>query len=147
MDCRRSTADNPFPFISLIKSVKMWQQSYFYVKSVYPKGDWVNLPAYIAGPPTGKWPNWSYRARSLSASGAAVVSRLRVMVRSEGLTGPDLLTSFVARRVLPLQGHPHILCQMSGNQDPSRLCTKEMPHAEVAHLVNYFSNCKLSEEE
>ena len=40
-----------------------------------------------------------------------------------------------------------MICQMSGHQDPSRLCTKETPHAEVAHLVNYFSNCKLSEEE
>ena len=42
---RRSGADNPFPSIKLIKSVKMWQWSYFYVKSVFPEGDWVNLPA------------------------------------------------------------------------------------------------------
>ena len=40
-----------------------------------------------------------------------------------------------------------MICQMSGHWDPSRLCTKEMPHAEVAHMVNYLSNCKLSEEE
>ena len=64
-------------------------------------------------------------------------------MRSEGLTRPDLLTAFVARRVLPLQGQPHMICQMSGHQYPSRMCTKEMPHSEIAHLVNYISNCKL----
>ena len=72
--------------------------------------------------------------------------RLRVLTQSEGLTGPDLLSAFVARRVLPLQGRPHMICQMSGHRDPSRLCTKEMPHAEVAHMVNYLANCKLTDE-
>ena len=40
---RRSTADNPFPPIALIQSVKLWQRSYFYVKNVAPNGDYVNL--------------------------------------------------------------------------------------------------------
>ena len=69
-----------------------------------------------------------------------------MLTQSEGLTGPDLLSAFVARRVLPLQGRPHMISQMSGRRDPSRLCTKEMPHAEVAHMVNYLANCKLTEE-
>ena len=42
---RRSAADNPFPVITLIQSVKRWQKSYFYVKNVAPQGDYVNLPA------------------------------------------------------------------------------------------------------
>ena len=67
---RRSGADNPFPSISLIKSVKMWQRSYFYVRNVATRGDWVNLPAFEAGPLAGRLPNWSYRARSLTPVGA-----------------------------------------------------------------------------
>ena len=39
---RRSAADNPFPAIMLIQSVKLWQKSYFYVKNVAPQGDYVN---------------------------------------------------------------------------------------------------------
>ena len=116
----------------------MWQQSYFYVKSVHPEGDWVNLLAYAASPPTGACANWSYRPKTLLVDGAAAVAHLMVMVKSEGLTGPDLLTAFVARRVLLLQGRPHMICQMSGHQETSRMCTKEMPHSEVAHLVNYI---------
>ena len=78
---RRLAAENPFPPITLIKSVKMWQRSYFYVKSVFPEGDWVNLPAYTAGPPAGRRPNWLYRAKTPSPSGAAAIARLRVLTR------------------------------------------------------------------
>ena len=39
---RRPTADNPFPIITLIQSVKLWQKSYFYVKNVAP-----HIPLYI----------------------------------------------------------------------------------------------------
>nr|XP_040253555.1 translation initiation factor IF-2-like [Aegilops tauschii subsp. strangulata] len=55
----------------------MWLRSYFHVKSVFAEGDWVNLPAYEAGPPAGRWPNWSYRAKTLSPSRAAAIARLR----------------------------------------------------------------------
>ena len=103
---RRSGADNPFPIIKLIKSVKMWQRSYFYVKNVSAEGDWVNLLACVAGPPVGRQPNWSYQARTLTTAGAGAVVRLRVLTQSEGLTGPDLQAAFVARRVLPLQSRP-----------------------------------------
>ena len=40
----------------MIQSVKRWQKSYFYVKNVAPQGDYVNLPAYVAGPPAGRRP-------------------------------------------------------------------------------------------
>ena len=57
----------------------------------------------------------------------------------------DLLITFVERRVLPLQGHPHLICRMSGHRDPSRLCTREMLTAEVARMVNEISDLKVSE--
>ena len=39
-----------------------------------------------------------------------------------------------------------MICQMSGRRDPSRMCTKDMPHEEVAYMVNYLSNNKLLED-
>ena len=107
---RRASDNNPFSLIPLIQSVKLWQRSYFYMKNIAPQGDFVNLPAYIAGPPAGRQPSWSYQARSLSQAGNAAVSRLRVMIQSEGLSGADLVAAFVERRVLPLQGRPHMIC-------------------------------------
>ena len=76
---RRTGADNHFPSISLLKSVKMRQRSYFYVRNVAMRGYWVNLPAFEAGPPAGRLPNWSYRARSRTPAGAGAITRLRVL--------------------------------------------------------------------
>ena len=56
---RRSVADNPFPVIMLIQSVKLWQKSYFYVRNVTPQmatGSTCRLskPAHrLGGSPTG----------------------------------------------------------------------------------------------
>ena len=111
---RRVAADNPFPVITLIQSVKRWQKSYFYMRNVAPQGDYVNLPDYVAGPPAGRRPQWSYRAVTLTPAGTEAVARVRAMIQSEGLSGPDLLAAFVTRRVLPLQSRPHLICQMSG---------------------------------
>ena len=57
----------------------------------------------------------------------------------------DLLIAFVERRVLPLQGRPHLICLMSAHRDPSRMCTKEMPTAEVARMVTEISDLMVSE--
>ena len=116
------------------------------MKNISTEGDWINLPAFVAGPPAGRQPNWSHRARTLTPAGAGAVARLRVLAQSEGLTGPDLLAGFMARRVLPLQSLPHMICQMSSHRDPSRMCTKEMPHEEVAYMVNYLASCDLNKE-
>ena len=56
---RRPVKRNAFPVIKLSQSVKRWQQSYFYVENVDPAVDFINLPAYEAGPPTGLRPNWA----------------------------------------------------------------------------------------
>ena len=138
-------ADNPFPIITLIQSVKLWQHSYFYVKNVAPNGDYVNLPASgFRGRPAGCEAGFMVLpGRLLTPAGAGAVARLRVLIQSERLTGPDLIAAFVERRVLPLQGRPHLICQMSGRFDPSRLSTRDMPHDEVSYMVNYIANCKL----
>ena len=57
-----------------------------------------------------------------------------------------MLAAFVARRVLPLQGRPHLICQMSGPRDPSRMSTKEMPRKEVVNMVNYIMHCEYEED-
>src|SRR4051812_3622657 len=92
---RRTGENNPFPSIPLIQSVKLWQKSYFYMKNVAPQGNFVNLPAYVAGPPASRPTSWSFRAKTLSQAGNAAVARLRVMAQSEGLVGSDLVVAFV----------------------------------------------------
>ena len=112
---RRPGAGNCFPAISLTQSVKLWQKSYFYVKNINPAIDFVNLPAYEAGPPAEPRTNWTFKPRTLSAASAAAIARLKVMTESEGLKASDLLAACVEHRVLPLQGRPHLISRMSGH--------------------------------
>ena len=99
---RRPAKRNAFPVIKLAQSVKMWQQSYFYIENVDPAANFLNLPAYEVGPHTGARVSWKYKPKPVSGDTAAAIGRLRVLQESEGLVASDLLVAFVERRVLPL---------------------------------------------
>ena len=86
-----------------------------------------------------------YKPKPVSAHTAAAISWLRVLMEVEGLVASDLLIALIERRVLPLQGRPHLICRMSRHRDPSRMCTRDMPTAEVARMVNEITDLKLSE--
>ena len=76
--------------------------------------------------------SWSTRSRPMAATASADTGFGLYFQETEGLMASDLLIAFVECRVLPLQGRPHPIFRMSGHRDPSQLCTKEMPTAEVA---------------
>ena len=113
------------------------------MENVNPAVDFINLPAYVVGLPAEPRASWGYKPKPVSADGAAAIQRLRELTNTDGLKAADLLVAFVARRVLPLQGRPHLISRMSGHRDPCRLSTKEMPAAEVTNLVNEISGLKL----
>nr|XP_045089508.1 uncharacterized protein LOC109746334 [Aegilops tauschii subsp. strangulata] len=69
------------------------------------------------------------------------------MTDLEGLQASNLLTAFVVHRVLPLQGRPHMISQISGHRDPCSLSTREMLAMEVACMVNEIANLKLSKSD
>ena len=91
------------------------------MQNVDPAVDFLILPAYEAGPPAEPRANWGYKPKPVSADGAAAINRLRVLTEAEGLKASDLLVAFLTRRVLPLQGRPHLISRMSGHHDPCRL--------------------------
>lgn len=55
---RRTPSGTRFPPIALHESAKLWQKSYFYVRNVHPTNDYVNLPAFVPGPPAELRNNW-----------------------------------------------------------------------------------------
>nr|XP_020152677.1 uncharacterized abhydrolase domain-containing protein DDB_G0269086-like [Aegilops tauschii subsp. strangulata] len=95
-------AGNRFPPISLLQSAKLWQKSYFYVKNIHPTRDYINLSAYVDGPPAEPRANWQYKPSSLLAACSVALARLQVMTELEGLKGSDLLAAYVPRRTDPL---------------------------------------------
>jgi hypothetical protein len=143
---RSGTSGIYFPKTALPKSVKKWQDTYFYVRNIYPDSDCLNLPAYVAGPSAGERDNWGQRPRPVPAVITNILSRLQELVNVGGLKASDLLAAFIHRRICPLQTRPHRICDMTGRRDPCRLLMKRLPTKEVVRHVNDISNSKLDEE-
>ena len=81
-------------------SAKKWQNSFFYARNL--GADRINLPPFVNSPPREKQ-NWGYYPKHPSQEVLNLCERVSVMKEREGLTGTDLITAFIVRRVLPLQ--------------------------------------------
>ncbi|KAE8778476.1 hypothetical protein D1007_48610 [Hordeum vulgare] len=118
-----------FPQMPLQESIKHWQKGFFYVKSVNPAQDALNMPPFAIAPPTRR--NWDAKTPRPHPEVALICTHLDILEKS-GLLGRDLLATMVVRRILPLQRRPHLVCQMSGRLDPCRLSTKRFTTGTVA---------------
>ncbi|KAE8814403.1 hypothetical protein D1007_08474 [Hordeum vulgare] len=129
-----------FPQMPLQDSIKHWQKGFFYVRSIDPAQDALNMPPFAIAPPTRQ--NWDVKTPKphpevalirahldiLRESGPLIRAHLDIL-RESGLLGRDLLATMLVRRILPLQRRPHLVYQMSGRLDPCRLSTKRFTPA------------------
>ncbi|KAI5005382.1 hypothetical protein ZWY2020_032625 [Hordeum vulgare] len=131
-----------FPQMPLQESIKHWQKGFFYVKSADPAQDALNMPLFDITPPTRR--NWDAKTPKPIPEVALICAHLNILAKS-GLLGRDLLTTMVARRILPLQRRTHLVCQMSDRHDPCRLPTKRFTPGAVARRVNLISIARMDE--
>ena len=133
VDCGAATVQTRrqtgYPDIPLLDSVKLWQRTYFYCKSAPAEGDQVGLPEYSEALPTAKR-NWGLKTLGDQGEVDKMLERMRVLSK-DGLTGLDLITCWLSRRVQPLQGRVHKLCFWSGKSDPTRISTKKLAPARL----------------
>jgi hypothetical protein len=118
-----------FPKIPCLESAKGWNKTFFYIESAPGKGDQIGLPPFILGPPTSMT-NWKSKSKRVGAEVKLVLERLNDLL-AMGLTADHLVTTFLDRRVSPLQKRPHKMCQMSGRFDPCRHSTIALTKHDV----------------
>jgi hypothetical protein len=70
----------------------------------------------------------------------------QVLTDLRGLTGPDLVATFVECRVLPLANCAHKIVLMSGPRYPTRFSTKPLSRDRIREQVNIISKSNLPEE-
>ncbi|KAE8819482.1 hypothetical protein D1007_02713 [Hordeum vulgare] len=131
-----------FPQMPLQESIKHWQKGFFYVKSVDPAQDVLNMPPFDIAPPMRR--NWDAKTPKPHPEVALICAHLDILEKS-GLLGRDLLTTMVVRRILPLQRRPHLVCQMGGRHDPCWLSTKRFTPGAIARRVNLISISRMDE--
>ncbi|KAE8811767.1 hypothetical protein D1007_11297 [Hordeum vulgare] len=81
------------------ESIKQWKKGFFYVKNADPACDSLNMPPLNINPPMKL--NWGAQFPKPIPEVAKIGAHLDILERG-GLLGRDLLTTMVARQILPL---------------------------------------------
>ena len=137
-----------FPKVSGLESCRKWQRSFFYVKNPDPsdnaKGyDFLNLPEFRLDPPNSQ-ANWGWDPSGCDAESQAIHEHL-LSIKDE-LTADDLLRTFVARRISPLQNRVHKICHMSGPRDPTRISPFELDKPAVRRRVRAIAQTSMGDD-
>ena len=138
MDCGSASVYNRdvgWPNLPRHDSAKGWYRTYFYVRNAMAV-DHINLLAAQVG--------WSYDPWRTDNDTLVSVDQIQNLV-SLGLTGHDLLMTWVSRRVIPLQRWPHKMCYLSGRLDPSRTSRTTITRSEAAKQTSTIINGRLDD--
>ena len=71
---------------------------------------------------------------------------LKTKFEHKTVPGEDLITTFISRRVSPLQRRVHKICHMSGHLDPTRTSTFELTKAAIRWRVKAIATVRMSEK-
>jgi hypothetical protein len=113
--------------LSGLESVRTWQKTFFYVRNI-GSDDFINLPAYVPGPPSMR--NWLHNPKDDQES-VRITSFIETNKEETNLCAEDLVHVFLTRRVLPLQRRAHKISQMSGPMDPTRITTHRLSPTDL----------------
>ena len=125
-----------FPRVQGLESCRKWLRSFFSMKNA-TRDDLINLPAYVASPPTVQH-NWGYNPKDRIAEVNSIYQVVE-QLKDEGLTGDDLVATFISHRV-------HKICHMSGPMDPTRTSTHELTKAQIWRRVKANTKTQLTAE-
>ena len=115
---------------------------FFYMKSA--EGcDALNLPEFNIEPPVAE-KNFKYSPAE-SAESELVDGVLAEFLKKK-FSADDMLSTFVFRRVCPLQRRVHKMCHMSGRLDPTRLSRHVLTKEDVMKRVRAIAHSKMTED-
>lgn len=131
-----------FPRIKGLESCKGWLHSWFYIKNRDPTVDCIGLPSYFRIGPPDDCPARDYSPPDTEED-VVDLDRILQELKAEGMTGDDLLRTFVQRRINPLQDRTHKMCAMSEAADPNRMSTFELTKGEVFLRVKAIAQTQM----
>ena len=105
--------------------------------------DALNLPEFNIEPPVAE-KNFKYSPAE--SAEAEVVDGVLAELLKEGFNADDVLSTFVFRRVCPLQRRVHKMCHMTGRLDPTRLSRHMLTKEDVMKRVRAIANSKILED-
>jgi hypothetical protein len=136
----RKTAD--FPRLKGKESCKKWQCSFFYVKNLKKRADYINLPPFDVNGP-GERDSWSALLPRPSPDMVKILRRITALQTEGNLKLSDLLLAFLDAHVSLLQRRSHKMCFLGSARDPTHHSSRALTVVEVAQKVNRITEVKL----
>ena len=96
--------------------------------------DLINLLDYRAGPPIEKH-NWEYYPTDPRGELQGYYDYILELSKEKKLKPDDLVTTYIARRLSPLQRRTHKICHYSSRLDPNRITTIELAKPDIRKKV------------
>ena len=127
------------PRIQGLDTLKKWQKTFFYVKSAEGY-DALNLPEFEIEPPVAEK---NFKFSPAESAESELVDGVLAKLLEDGFSADDMLSTFVFRRVCPLQRRVHKMCHMKGRLDPTRLSRHVLTKEDVMKRVRAIANSKI----
>jgi len=124
-----------------LQSAHKWQCTYFYVSNKGPE-DFINLPAYVAGPPANR-SEWASNHTDMLVIDVVITSYIERLVAEGKPTADDLMCAWIRSRINPLQMRSHKMCHISGPKDPTRFTTCVLNAEMISQQVRSITDSKL----
>ncbi|KAM0931747.1 hypothetical protein ACQ4PT_000057 [Festuca glaucescens] len=131
---------SPFYKFTGLESCRAWQETFFYVRNA-GTSDFINLPAYLPGAPART--NWRFNPKEGHVETNRIVRYMEKLNDTTDICADDIVRAFISRRVLPLQRRIHMICQMTGRKDPTRITTFPLRKSDVVLKAKQICKTKM----
>jgi hypothetical protein len=111
--------------ISPVDTVRKWQECWFYCADERTPSAQEGLPAYTEEPPLWKRCWGAKPSRREMPDVERLLERVKEL-QAQGLTGVDLIVTWLDRRIQPLQAREHPMWEYSGVSDSTRGNAEEL---------------------
>jgi len=116
---------NSYFDLEKIYFVSGWRKSWFYLKDRHVAGQQFGLAPFNPEVRVLKQPSWSHSLTAMESSALAPFLE-RIAVLKDNLTGGQLISVFMGRRIQPLQHRAHPMWQYEGPEDSTRCSIEEL---------------------
>ena len=131
---------NSYFDLEKIDSVSGWRKSWFYLKDRCIAGQQFGLAPFNPDARVVKQSSWSH-SLTVTESSALAPFLERIAVLKDNLTGGQLISVFMGRRVQPLQHRARPMWQYEGLGDSTRCSPQELDFDGLLSRIQHVTKC------
>ena len=134
--------------IRMLESVQGWRKKWFYVRDETNAAQPHGLPPFEAGAEVKKKRSWEHDLSATEAKEAdRLLARIKALQNTAGMevSGIHLISTFIRRRVQPLQARIRPMWEYEGSQDSTRIHKGDLSDEDLEKRVQGITTLKVTD--